>query len=284
MALDNLDARNTVVVGGGSGIGRGVALALADQGARVLVGDIDADAADAVRDEIVSKGGEAFSTKVDATDGQSLQAAAAEAESKLGGVHVLVHTVGVISDSPVVSASEDDWAWHFEFNLMAAVRDVTAFLPLLRANDEGGHIVVTSSMAGVMAFPPSETGGLNVGAYTVLKHAIFAYGEMLGYELAPEGIGVSVLCPGVVRTNLDETSAANRPARFGGPLPPPKELDLPVRMDPEDAGRIVVEGIRTNRKYIFTHPQLGEFVQTLRFGPLLDDFGFWAERAVAATT
>jgi hypothetical protein len=55
-------------------------------------------------------------------------------------------------------------------------------------------------------------------------------------------------------------------------------------MDPEDAGRIVVEGIRTNRKYIFTHPQLGEFVQTLRIGPLLDDFGFWAERAAAATT
>jgi NAD(P)-dependent dehydrogenase (short-subunit alcohol dehydrogenase family) len=137
-------------------------------------------------------------------------------------------------------------------------------------------------MAGVMAFPPAETGGMNVGAYTVLKHATFAYGEMLGLELAPEGIGVSVLCPGVVRTNLDESSAANRPARFGGPLPKPKELDLPVRMDPEEAGRIVVDGITANRRYIFTHPQLGQYVQDLRISPLLEAFSYWSERAASA--
>jgi NAD(P)-dependent dehydrogenase (short-subunit alcohol dehydrogenase family) len=281
MALDTIEGRNAVVVGGGSGIGRGIALALADEGARVLVADINADSADSVRNEITKNGGEAFSTRVDATSSQSLEAAAAEAETKLGSVHALVHTVGVISDSAVLSATEDDWAWHFEFNVMAAVRDVKAFLPLLRANGEGGHVVITSSMAGVMAFPPAETGGLNVGAYTVLKHAVFAYGQMLGHELAPEGIDVSVLCPGVVRTNLDETSASNRPARFGGPLPKPNELDLPVRMDPEEAGRIVVKGIQQNRKIIFTHPQFAEFVQTLRIQPMLNDFAFWAENAKA---
>jgi NAD(P)-dependent dehydrogenase (short-subunit alcohol dehydrogenase family) len=90
----------------------------------VLVADIIAGSAEAVRDEIRAGRGDAFSTAVDATDLESLEAAAVEAKNTLGGVDVLVHMVGVISDSPVVGASDDDWAWHFEFNVMAAVRDV----------------------------------------------------------------------------------------------------------------------------------------------------------------
>lgn len=277
MALEKLDGQAAVVVGGGSGIGRGIALALADEGMRVLVADINVDGAASVRDEINKNGGEAFSTRVDATSDESLGEAAAEAERTLGRVHLLVHTVGVISDTPVTTASDDDWAWYFDFNLMAAVRDVRAFLPLLRAHGEGGHIVVTASTAGVLSLPFSETGGINIGAYTVAKHAMFAYGEVLGHELAPDGISVSVLCPGVVRTNLDETSARNRPVRFGGPLPTPKELDLPVRMEPEKVGRIVVKGIRANRRNIFTHHEMVEAVRARRIQPMLDDFAFFAE-------
>lgn len=279
MALDKLEGRAAVVVGGGSGIGRGIALALADEGVRVLVADINPEGAASVRDEINKNGGVAFSTQVDATNDESLGNAAAEAQGKLGRVHLLVHTVGVISDTPVTTASDDDWGWYFDFNLMAAVRDVRAFLPLLRAHGEGGHIVITSSTAGLLSFPFSETGGINIGAYTVAKHAVFGYGEVLGHELEPDGIAVSVLCPGVVRTNLDETSAMNRPARFGGPLPKPKDLDLPVRMDPETVGRIVVTGIQANRRYIFTHPQMVEALRARRIQPMLDDFAFFAQNA-----
>ncbi|WP_084509229.1 SDR family NAD(P)-dependent oxidoreductase [Nocardia pseudovaccinii] len=281
MALDELKSRGAVVVGGGSGIGRGIALALADEGVRVLVADINGDSAAAVRDEINKNGGTAFSTQADATDDQSLARAAVEAESKLGDVQLLIHTVGVISDSPVTDASDDDWAWHFDFNVMAAVRVVRAFLPLLRAHGQGGHIVITSSTAGVVSFPFAETGGINIGCYTVLKHAVLGYGEVLGHELEQFGIGVSVLCPGAVLTNLDETSAANRPARFGGPLPTPKELDLPVRMDAEQVGRIVVRGIRANRRYIFTHPELVGAIRARRIQPMLDDLAFCAENAIS---
>lgn len=277
MALNTLEGRNIVLVGGGNGIGRGIALALADEHSRLLISDLSGSAADSVRDEINKNGGEAFSTQVDATDDQSLAAAAAEAQSKLGSVHALVHTVGIMSDSSAISASDDDWAWHVDLNLMAAVRAVRTFLPLLRANGEGGHIVITASMAGVLSYPAALTGGLNIGVYTVLKHAVYGYGEALRNELAPEGIEVSVLCPGVVRTNLDENSASNRPARFGGPLPKPKDLDIPVRMEPEQVGRIVVRGIQENRRNIFTHPQAAELVRDGRIQPMVDDFAFWAE-------
>jgi short-subunit dehydrogenase len=98
---------------------------------------------------------------------------------------------------------------------------------------------------------------------------------MLRSELAAEGIDVSTLCPGVVNTNLDETSAKNRPARFGGPMPHPKELDLPVRMAPEAVGPIVIAGIRANRPYIFSHPSLVEMIERFKIEPVLRDFEFY---------
>lgn len=279
MGVGDLAGRGAVVVGGGSGIGRGIALSLSAEGARVLVADIDAKSADAVRDEIVKAGGDALAVQVDATDNESVRKVAAQAASELERLHVLVHTVGVISDAPVVNSSQETWAWATEFNLMAAVRLMDAFVPLLRAHDEERHVVVTASMAGFMSIPSDQAGGLNIGVYTVLKHAMVGYGEMLRLELAPEGIGVSTLCPGVVNTNLDATSAKNRPERFGGPMEAPKELDLPTRMQPEEVGPIVVRGIRANRPYIFTHPDLVEVVRARKVQPALDDFAFYEESA-----
>lgn len=266
--------RNAVVVGGGSGIGRGIALALGMQGMRVLVADIDPESADAVRSEIEAAGGNALSMRVDATSDKSLAELAAKANA-MGKLHALIHMVGVISDSPVADSSDDTWSWALEFNLLAAMRDVRTFLPLLRAHDEERHIVITASTAGLMSIPPELAGGLNIGVYTVMKHAVLSYGEMLRSELAPEGIGVSTLCPGVVNTNLDETSAKNRPERFGGPMSHVKALDLPVRMPPEAVGPIVVEGMKANRSYIFSHPSLVDMIQQFKIDPVLKDFEFY---------
>ena len=277
MTLKDLKGRGAVVMGGGSGMGRAIAHSLGVEGAHVLVADINEDKAAAVAEEVRQAGGNAFSTRADATDRSSLAAVAALAMEELGQVNLLVHMVGIISDAAVTTSSDDDWAWFMDFNLMAAVRSVEAFLPSLRTTDEA-HIMVTASMAGLSSIPVEMSGGLKIGLYTVSKHAALAFGEMLHHELAAEGIGVSVLCPGVVHTDLDANSANNRPARFGGPMPQPKELDIPVsaRMKAEDVGPIVVRGILANRKYIFTHPHSVEMLQTFSIKPLLEDFKFAA--------
>jgi len=278
--MDDLTGRGAVVVGGGSGIGRGISLGLAAEGMTVMVADIDPASADAVRAEIEASGGRAFAATVDATDRDSLQALADEAVGALGAlgaVHVLVNTVGVVANTPLASATEAEWGWFVEFHLMSAVRTVDVFLPVLRAHGEHAHIVLTSSMAGLLALSPPMTGGVNTGLYTVMKHAIVGYGEMLRYELEPEGIGVSVLCPGLVASNLGTTSARNRPERFGGPLPGTTggRAEPPGAMPNEAVGPIVVRGIKANRAYILTHPQTLPRVKA-RQQLLLDDYEFFA--------
>jgi NAD(P)-dependent dehydrogenase (short-subunit alcohol dehydrogenase family) len=276
--MDDVRGRGAACVGGGSGIGRGIALGLAAAGAHVLVADIDVDSAARVCDEIVAAGGRADAAGVDATSTESLAALATRAGEVLGDVHVLVQTVGVIANTPLASASEEEWAWFSEFHLMSAVRTVNAFLPALRAHGNGAHIVLTSSMAGLLALSPQMTGGVNTGLYTVMKHALVGYGEMLRYELAPEGIGVSVLCPGLVESNLGATSARNRPERFGGAFADPSGGGgmPPGAMPNEQVGPIVVRAIRANRAYILTHPESRPLVEA-RQQALLDDFAFAAE-------
>lgn len=273
--MDELADRGAVVVGGGSGIGRGIALALAAEGMRVLVGDIEPAGAASVREEIVGRGGRAHHATVDATDAASLATLARVVRDTVGDVAVLVHTVGVVADTPLGSASEAEWAWFTEFHLMSAVRTVNAFLPGIRAHGVPAHIVITSSLAGLVALSPELTGGVNTGLYTVMKHAIVGYGEMLRHELAADGIGVSVLCPGLVESNLGATSARNRPARFGGPLddPGPGRGMPPGAMPNEAVGPIVVRAVRANRAYIVTHPETRPLVEA-RQRALLDDYAF----------
>ncbi len=278
--MEDLQGRGAVVVGGGSGIGRGIAVGLAAEGMKVVVADIDPESAAAVSDEITFHGGDARSHRVDATDDASLAGLADRARDDLGKVHVLANTVGVVADTPLVEATEAEWSWFVEFHLMTAVRSVNAFVPLLLAHGEGGHIVLTSSMAGLLALPPSHTGGVNTGLYTVMKHALVGYSEMLRGELAPENIGVSVLCPGLVQSNLGTTSAKNRPDRFGGALPDPMAERGPIQgaMANEDVGPIVVRGITGNRAYIITHPETAPLVKA-RQDAVMADYAYFAEAA-----
>ena len=280
--MDELQGRGAVVVGGGSGIGRGISMGLAAEGMKVLVADIDPESAAAVTDEIAFHGGDARSHRVDATDDGSLAALADRASDELGKVHVLANTVGVVADTPLVEATEAEWAWFVEFHLMTAVRAVNAFVPAIRAHGEGGHIVLTSSMAGLLALPPSHTGGVNTGLYTVMKHALVGYSEMLRGELAPENIGVSVLCPGLVQSNLGSTSARHRPERYGGALPDPMAGRGPIEgaMANEDVGPIVVRGITANRAYIITHPETAPLVKA-RQDAVMADYQYFADAAAA---
>ena len=273
--MEELKGHGAVVIGTG-GVGRGIALGLAREGMRVAVADINATTADAVAAEIRDGGGEAVGLQADATSTEALTSLADAAASRFDGVRLLVNTVGVITDRRLDSATEEDWAWFFEFNVMAAVRSVNAFLPHLRAGGEG-HIVITSSMAGLLALGPDMVGGIYNGLYTTTKHALIGYTDMLRAELAPEGIGVSVLCPGLVSGRLAITSAENRPERFGGPTTPPyRAQPIPGAMPGDDVGPYVVRGIKANRYYIFTHPESIAMVERRHAG-VVDDFAFYAD-------
>lgn len=251
--MDQLHGRTAVVIGGGGGIGRGIVLALAGAGMKVVVADIEEASAAAVASEVGERGGTAVAATVDSTERASLDDLVAFACASYGGVDLLSNNVGVIADRRLAQASEADWAWFLEFNVMSIVRSVDVFLPALRARPDA-HVVITSSMAGLLALSAEQAGGFHTGLYVTTKHALVGYAQMLRAELAAEGIGVSVLCPGLVEGNLSVTSARHRPARFGGPDPsvtsqPPN----PFAMPSEAIGPMVVDGIKANRQFLFTH-------------------------------
>jgi NAD(P)-dependent dehydrogenase (short-subunit alcohol dehydrogenase family) len=269
--------KTAVVIGGGSGIGRGVALGLADAGARLAIADIDAGSAAAVAREVEARGAKALALSVDGTSRDSLSALAARVEREFGPIQILSNNVGVMLDRPLAQASERDWAWVIELNLLSIVRAVDVFLPCLRRAPGEKHIVNTASMAAVLAQTRPELPA-DLGLYTATKHAVLGYTETLRGELAPEDIGVSVLCPGLVLSNLAKTSARFRPERHGGPYEAAGEMPpqlAALAMKPEQLGPIVVRAIRANRLHIFTHPERKKQVEA-RVQRLLADFDFAA--------
>jgi NAD(P)-dependent dehydrogenase (short-subunit alcohol dehydrogenase family) len=249
---------------------------------RVLVADIDHEAAMAVAAEIPAGRPAACAARVDATERASLRTLREHAVDELGGVNLLVSTVGAIVDRPLDVATEDDWAWLMELNLMAQIRAVDEFLPVLRAADGGAHIMLTASMGGLVALPPEQCRGFHSGIYTVTKHALVGYCDMLRLELEPEAIGVSVLCPTRVQGNLEATSVRYRPNRFGGPLDPAPERGTTRNnlLPAEAVGPLVVRAIKANRFFVFTHPDTVELVEE-RHQSLLEDAAFGAPWGVA---
>jgi NAD(P)-dependent dehydrogenase (short-subunit alcohol dehydrogenase family) len=266
--VKELRGRSAVVTGGASGIGRGIALALAGEGMRVAVADLDADGAAAVAREL---GAGAFPLALDVTSNDSLEAAAKEVAARTGGVHVLVNNAGVMLPlRPLCEASDADWEYLLSVNLLGVVKGVRAFLPQLRAHAPDAHVVNTASLGGLVAVPGSP-----IGPYVASKYACVGYSESLRGELAAEGIGVSVLCPGMVASNLGATSARNRPARFGAqhaPAGAAADSALAALMiQPEEVGPVVVRGIRGNRLHLFTHVDARRQVEK-RFAAILADF------------
>jgi NAD(P)-dependent dehydrogenase (short-subunit alcohol dehydrogenase family) len=275
--MDDLDGRVAVVTGGGSGIGRGVALGLGAEGMTVAVADIRQSSAEAVAAEIESAGGRAFAMGVDVTSVESLAAAAKEVVSRAEGVNLLCANAGVLARvGPLVDHTVEDWEYTLSVNVLGIVKTVAAFLPALRASAPDSHIVTTSSLGGLVSDVRAP-----IGAYIASKYACVGYSEMLRAELGREGIGVSVLCPGVVASNLLATSTENRPDVFGGQPPPLIGVDgaasappSPAQVMPaEDVGPIVIRAIRANRFLVLTHPRTRSLVED-RFRAMLEDFDF----------
>jgi NAD(P)-dependent dehydrogenase (short-subunit alcohol dehydrogenase family) len=273
-----LDGRTAVVTGGGSGIGRGISLGLAAEGMKVAVLDVNGEAAERVAQEIAATGASALAITVDVTSSEQLTASAAKVGSHFGHVNLLCANAGVILPiGPLAEKSDSDWDYVFSVNVHGVVKTVAAFLPSLRSAGEA-HIVTTASLGGVLSVPE-----VLVGVYTSSKYAVVGYSECLRGELAEEGIGVSVLCPGMVKSDLYRTSAENRPVHLGRPdtigdvsIAPSIDTSIsdalaPTSMAAEDVGPIVVRGVRENRLHIFTHPEALTVVEA-RFAGMREDF------------
>lgn len=278
--MGDLDGRVAVVTGGGSGIGRGVALGLGAEGMTVAVADVQAANARAVAAEIESAGGRAIAIGLDVTSVESLAAAARQIVARAGDVNLLCANAGVLARvAPLAEHTLGDWEYTLSVNVLGIVKTVNAFLPSLRACAPDAHIVTTASLGGLVSDVRAP-----IGAYIASKYACVGYSEMLRTELAPAGIGVSVLCPGVVASNLMGTSAENRPEAFGreaaprpgapgstggANAPPPPARAMPA----EEVGPIVIRAIRANRFHVLTHPKTRPLVEE-RFRTMLEDFEF----------
>jgi NAD(P)-dependent dehydrogenase (short-subunit alcohol dehydrogenase family) len=287
--MDELKGRVAVVTGGGSGIGRGIALALGAAGMTVAVADVQEPNAGAVASEIESAGGRAFAIGADVTSVASLDAAARKIVAQAGGVNLLCANAGVLARiGPLSAHTMADWEYTLSVNVLGVVKTVEAFLPALRERAPDAHILTTASLGGLVSEVRAP-----IGAYIASKYACVGYSEMLRAELAPAGIGVSVLCPGVVASNLMGTSAENRPEAFGrqaepqlpgaggsggAAVPPALVRALPA----EDVGPIVIRAIRANRLYVLTHPQAKTLVEA-RFRAMLEDFSFAAGGGAAGS-
>jgi NAD(P)-dependent dehydrogenase (short-subunit alcohol dehydrogenase family) len=260
------------VTGGASGIGLALGRAFAAAGMKVMLADIERKALDTALGELAGKGGEVRSVVCDVSDRAAMQRAAAETIAAFGKVHVVCNNAGVGAGGPMEQIAPADWDWVIGVNLMGVIYGIEAFLPHIKAHGEGGHIVNTASMAGMVS-PP------HMGPYNATKFAVVALSEALAAELAGSNIGVSALCPGWVNTRINE-SARNRPARFG----PAREVPLAAReraaqvaallrtgMNPDEVAQRVMAAIRDNDLHIFTHVDMRGAVED-RFRRILAAF------------
>lgn len=258
----DLHGKAAFVTGGASGIGFSLGRALAEAGTRVMLADIEEKALD---DAVTSLKGsnlpEVRGVVCDVGDYQAVERAARAAIDAFGKVHICCNNAGVGGRSGADGISLQDWRWVIDINLMGVVHGVRAFLPHLRSHGEGGHIVNTASMAGFLP-------GTGFGPYTATKFAVVGLSEALRAELAPQGIGVSVLCPGWVRTRITQ-SRRNWPKEYGEP-PAPRAglLDQQIAelvrtgMEPSAVAALTLDAIRENELYVFTHAHMRPPLET----------------------
>ena len=242
------------ITGAASGVGYGMARAFLEAGMRLVLADIRSDALDAAAKKLQGKEADVHCIPLDVTDRAAMAAAADEAERYFGKVHILCNNAGINVFGPVDQASFDDWDWIMDVNLNSVFNGIRCFLPKIKAHGEGGHIVNTASMASIVSGP-------GAGIYTAAKCAVRGLSECLWYNLAPQGIGVSVVCPGLVNSNIHHSEELRPSSRAdSGYAKDPEfakrlEAIQSLGMDPVVVGRKVLRGILNDDLYILTHPE-----------------------------
>jgi len=262
--MQDLEGRTAFVTGGVSGIGLGIAKALARAGCELALSYRNEAHRDATLAWFAEKGfANPLMVRLDVADRDQFAAAADEVEAAFGKVHILVNNAGVSVFGPTDEATYADFDWIMGVNFGGVVNGQVNFIPKIKSHGEGGHIVNVASMAAFISGPQA-------GIYTASKFAVRGMTECLRYNLAPYNIGVSLMCPGLTRTNAWD-SALKRPEQFGdsglGEVDPDalKQFGtaFDLGMDPEEVGEKTVQGIRENKGLILTHPEHGEDIQEI---------------------
>ncbi|MCY4130722.1 MAG: SDR family NAD(P)-dependent oxidoreductase [Gammaproteobacteria bacterium] len=276
--MKNVAGKTAFVTGGASGMGLAMVRSFAGAGMKVAVADIEAEPLKAVVEEFEETNASVIGLQVDVSDLESVTEGAAKTKEAFGNVHVLVNNAGVVTAGPFAEAEPNDWRWTMNVNLDGVYNGLNAFLSDMIAHNEGGHVVNTASLAGHIAVP-------RLGAYGASKFAVVGLSETLRAELLEHEIGVSVLCPGVVNTNIF-TANRNRPSS----LPTTQEVnferpdtsDEPVAdeimrniLEPSVVGDMVLHAIQEDQFYIFTHPDFAPLVQA-RTSEIETSFAYWS--------
>jgi NAD(P)-dependent dehydrogenase (short-subunit alcohol dehydrogenase family) len=250
----DLAGKVAVVTGGGSGIGAALARAFAREQMDVAVADVDGRAAESVAAEVRAAGRRALATRCDVSKRADVEAFAEASFRELGGCHLLCNNAGVLVVGSIEQRSHADFEWVIGVNLFGVVNGLLAFLPRMLEQPGEKHVVNTASIAGLVPTP-------GVGVYAASKYGVVGLSEHLRLDLARHGIGVSVLCPGGVQTQI-LTSERNRPEALGGSAAAGDDPRWASRRDevpagemqpPERIAEAVLEGIRANDAYILTH-------------------------------
>lgn len=273
--MKELAGKTAFVTGAASGIGFGIATALAQAGVKVMLCDIEEAALAQAVDRLRRTNADVEGVKADVSLREELEAAAAATIDRYGKTHILVNNAGVGGGGPYGAWTDAGWDWTLSVNLMAVIHGVEIFGPLIEKHGEGGHIVSTASIAGLLS--------LGSAAYNVSKYGVVALSEGLRAELAPRGIGVSVLCPGFINTRIMD-SRRNLPARYGGSV----DCGLPEQgpaadrlnwvrgrvsggIDPSYVGDLVRDGIENDWPYIFTDAEFEPLIEA-RFAAIKQGF------------
>ncbi|MFP6836650.1 MAG: SDR family NAD(P)-dependent oxidoreductase [Pseudomonadales bacterium] len=251
--MQDLAGRIAVVTGGGSGIGKALAMAFANQGMHVVISDIDRAAAEAAAGEVQAIGVKALAVETDVVNPDSITELADAVYAEFGNAHIICNNAGVVTFKLAQDMTDVDWDWVLDVDLYGVIYGVLEFLPRMLASGEPGHFVNTASIAGVI---PGVTPGII--AYTAAKHGVVGLSEAMQLDLADTDIDVTVVCPGGVATRIADAER-NRQARYGGPAtlePIPGDNTPHDILQPDQMAQHVLAAIRDKRLYVLSHPDL----------------------------
>jgi NAD(P)-dependent dehydrogenase (short-subunit alcohol dehydrogenase family) len=243
------------VTGGGSGVGLGQAKALVKAGARVAIADVRQDHLDEAAAHFAAAGTPVLPVKLDITDRAAYTAAADHVEAELGPVQLLFNTAGVSHFGAIQDATPEDWQWQIDVNLFGVINGIQTFLPRMVKRGTEAHIINTASMSAFVSLP-------GCGIYTTTKMAVRGLSECLAMDLKETKIGVSMLCPGAVNTNIHE-ALKTRPdhLKATGYYEATPEMMAHLKsviehgMEPERLAGYVLKAVEANELYILPYPE-----------------------------
>ncbi len=272
--MEQLTGKNAFITGGASGIGFAMAKAFLNEGMNVAIADVDETALADAEAELTGSNARVLGVPLDVTSREQFRQAADRVAEELGAVHVLCNNAGVYRGGGLDEVTYEDWDWVMGVNVGGVVNGVQTLVQRMKEHGEGGHIVNTASMAGVMTSP-------GLGVYNTSKFAVVGLSEALRADLEAHNIGVSVLCPGMVRTRILE-SERTRPQQFDVADAAAREaaqshnevmnMAMHTGIDPAEVADLVVQGIKSGQFYLFPHPELQDAARQ-RMEELMASFG-----------